>query len=83
VGDPSTFERILGSDECYRLTRFDDAFPSKNVSAAAKNVFLTRIHILKKIAEYVISNPKVIMPGIQVSIEILQNYYYGKCSIEK
>lgn len=84
VGDPSTFENILGPEECYRLTRFEDAFPAHSAAQpATKEVALTRMNILKKIVKYVVSNPRVILPGLQVSVEILQNYYFGTCSVGK
>ncbi len=78
-----TFERVLGNDECYRLTKFDDVFPPHTTAANTRDVVRTRLYILKKIIEYVVRNPKVIIPGIRVTVEILQNYYFGKCSIGK
>lgn len=69
VGDPTAWEQIIDT----KMMRLEDAFPGMNSS----NCHPRRFPYLST-ALWVWRNPKVIMPGISLSLEIIQSFLTNK-----
>jgi hypothetical protein len=71
IGDPSTWEILLGQDA--KLIRLIDAF-SENEEIIKRSH--TRRFPYFNTMEWILRNPKVILPGIDLSIEILLSFFH-------
>lgn len=65
LGDHRVFEKLLGDE--MPLTSLDTSFPTPS----------KRRLPLKKIISYVIQNPKVVIPGFWLTIEIILSYFFN------
>jgi len=65
LGDHRVFEKLLG--ENMPLTTLDEAFLPPN----------RRSLPFRKIVQYVLSNPKVVIPGFWLTIEIIASYFFN------
>ena len=78
VGDHTSFERVLG--EGARLATLDECF---SLGRSRREPSLYRratqlVQTLKKVSIYVYKNPKVVLPGFNLSLEIIYHYFFKK-----
>lgn len=65
LGEHRVFEKLLG--ENMTLTKLDEALLPPN----------KRMLPIRKIVSYVFNNPKVIIPGFFLTLEIIASYFFN------
>ena len=78
IGDPRIWENLLGRDS--RLMTVEEAFSFNELSLRSK---MSRRFPYLSTARWVMRNPKVIVPGISLSLEILHSYFINQNKVIK
>jgi hypothetical protein len=73
IGNPAVWEGLLG--EGHKLTTLDAAFRTPQGEAVNKS--MSRMFPYITTLRWVLDNPRVIQPGINLSLEILHSWIFG------
>lgn len=71
IGDPRTFSKLLGEDS--KLTTLDEAFAKRYEQLQSRGIPPRKFPYWFTL-RLVFFNPKILIPGIQLSLEILSSY---------